>query len=229
VKRIFLFIAAVVTAVLGSIGLWAGVAAAWQPVLYGQTTCMSNGGWTVDWTVTNHESGAMTLVSTVNGVPISLIPSSVLPGAWAAGTSTQTYATEVATLDVTARWANSHEIVSRSLPISRPDDCVAPTTTTTTVAPTTTTTVAPTTTTEPPVTTTAPAVTTTVQVDATTVVSTPVSHPVPMTPAPAVEAVQVNTLPVTGTVSVPLLVSGAGLLLFGVGLVVVARRCGPSI
>ena len=105
-----------------------------------------------------------------------------------------------------------------------PELCVVPVTAPTTEAP------RPTTTTVAATTTTVAAVTTTVQVDATTVVSTPVTPPVPVTPAPQVEAVDVsNTLPVTGTASLPVFVGGAGLLLLGVGLVVVARRRGAAV
>ena len=246
-KRIFLPIAAVLTAVIASIGLWSGVASAWHPVVSGHTTCISEGTWTVQWTVANSESSAgsvMTFDSAkVNGVSIVLSPSSVAPSGSATGTSTQTAATSKATLVVTARWANSHETASASAYVNRPAACVPPTTTTTTVPPTTTTTTVPptttttteaptTTTTEPPVTTTTPAVTTTEpQVDETTVVSVPV----PVTPAPQVEAVEVtaavstNKLPATGTVSGPLVVGGLSTLLVGVGLVVVARRRGAAL
>ena len=222
-KRIFVFIAAVLSAVLASIGLWAGVASAHEANITGQTTCLEDGSWTVHWTVGNSETEpSMTFDSaTVTGGSITLSPNTVPGGGFATGTSTHSSGTASATLAVTEHW--SDEIThSDQATVDRPEECVVPTTTTTTEAPTTTTTVASTTTT-------VPAVTTTVQVEATTVVSTPVTPQVLVTPAPTVEATQVSALPVTGTASLPVFVSGAGLLLLGVGLVVVARRRGAAI
>jgi LPXTG-motif cell wall-anchored protein len=257
VKRIFVLIAAALAAVVGSIGLWAGVASAHHPIVSGQTPCLTGGTWTVHWTVSNSESAAdriMTFDSaTVAGVPVSLSPGHVPANGSASGTSTYSAATQSATLIVAARWTYTTPNVTASgqYTVAKPAACVQPTTTTTvaptttTVAPTTTT-VAPTTTTVAPTTTTV-APTTSIAVDPTTsapavTTSAPevddtTSHRVPVTPPPALQvaAVQVsaatptNLLPATGTSSLPLVAGAAGLLLGGAGLVMAARRRGATV
>ncbi|MDQ1422983.1 MAG: hypothetical protein QOD72_481 [Acidimicrobiaceae bacterium] len=235
-KRIFVLIAAALAAVVGSIGLWAGVASAHHPIVSGQTPCLTGGTWTVHWTVSNSESAAdriMTFDSaTVAGVPVSLSPGHVPANGSASGTSTYSAATQSATLIVAARWTYTTPNVTASgqYTVAKPAACVQPTTTTT-VAPTTTT-VAPTTSIAVDPTTSAPAVTTSApEVDDTT------SHRVPVTPPPALQvaAVQVsaatptNLLPATGTSSLPLVAGAAGLLLGGAGLVMAARRRGATV
>jgi hypothetical protein len=218
VKRIFVSIAAATAAVLASVGLFAGVASAHQANITGETTCLDDGAWTVRWTVGNSETAiTMTIDSAaVNGASISLSPNPVPGSGSATGTSPHSAASASATLSVNSHWSDG-VTNSDQATVNKPEDCVASTTTTTTEAATTTT--------EAATTTTVVASTTTVQVEGTTVVTTPVT-----TPAPQVEAAEVsNALPVTGAVSLPLVISGASLLLVGVGLVVVARRRGVTV
>jgi hypothetical protein len=240
-KRISLFLAATTAAVIGSIGLGAGVASAWHPVTVGQATCQDNGSWTVEWTAGNSETDTASVMTfdsaTVNGASIALSPNSVPASGSASGASTHTSATSSATLVVTARWASvtPNEVASRTATVNRPENCVAPTTTT--VAATTTTVAATTTTVAPTDTTTLPAVTRTAAEIAPVVRDVLIASVVPQvtTAGPGVEAVEVTggsapqSLPATGAVSLPLVVGCAGLLLVGGLLVVAARRYGTTV
>jgi hypothetical protein len=238
-KRIFLFLAATTAAAVGSIGL-AGVASAWHPVTVGQATCQDNGSWTVEWTVGNSETDTASVMTfdsaTVNGASIALSPNSVPASGSASGASTHTSATSSATLVVTARWASvtPNEVASRTATVNRPENCVAPTTTTVAAM---TTTVAATTTVAPTDTTTLPAVTRTAAEIAPVVRDVVIASVVPQvtTAGPRVQAVEVTggsaaqSLPATGAVSLPLVVGCAGLLLVGGLLVVAARRYGTTV
>jgi LPXTG-motif cell wall-anchored protein len=203
-KRIFCFVTAAIAAVVGSIGLWAGVASAHHPVISGHTSCETNGTWTVQWTVGNSETTAgriMTFDSAkVNGASIALSPTSVAPSGSAAGSSMHSAATNSATLVVNARWTyvTPNVVASANYTVVKPAQCVAPTTTTvapttTTVAPTTTT-VAPTTTTVAPTTTTVAPTTTTVAPTTTTVAPTTTTEaPTTTTEAPTTTVVHTTT------------------------------------
>ncbi|MDQ1422715.1 MAG: hypothetical protein QOD72_213, partial [Acidimicrobiaceae bacterium] len=108
-KRIVEGIAATIAAAVVSVTLLAGVAFAWHPVVAGETTCMSEGAWSVQWTIGNSQTAAgqvMTFDSvTVNGVPLLLSATSVAPGGPSVtGTSAESAATNSATIVVNARW-----------------------------------------------------------------------------------------------------------------------------
>jgi LPXTG-motif cell wall-anchored protein len=179
VKRIFLFIAAVFAAVIGSVGLWAGVASAHHPIVDGQTSCMTGNTWTVHWTVSNSESIAghtMTFDSAeLDGASIALRTESVAPSGSVTWTSTHNSSQASTTLAVVGRWTYTtpNVVVQASKTVARPDMCVVPTTTTTTEAPTTTTEATTTTTTVPVTTTTEAPTTTTTAVHKTTTTEAP--------------------------------------------------------
>lgn len=229
VKRIVETVVVVAVAIVASIALSVGEASAWHPVVNGEATCSSGGGWTVQWTVGNGETAVghvMTFDSVdVNGVTISLSPTNVAPGGTATGTSIHDVATSSAIITVNARWTftTPNMVASVSATVNKPDECVESVaitaTTATTATPTTTTTIT-TATTVPEVMTVAPVVAGAV---ATREDTTQPAGEVAAVELTAEEASSAQ-LPATGRDSIPLTVGGAGALLVGVCLVAAARR-----